>query len=278
MKRFYWLFLAFGCGLEPWAQNDSGRDNWSNDDRGAADADTDVDADTDADSDITYPTDDMNSILLYSGHGGPGGDGAGGWGVFHSVITPHWRDTHDWNVHWQASLPDTDGFEYYRMVGLMGPGSTDDQAFSEADRIKLRRTLDNGTRIVLFADFGSCDNPHTAALLESLGVSIRLTELGAGQRLQVPIDEITIKEGHQITQGVSSLKLEDPCYVSKGESGTALITWNRGSEQFTLAAVERPGEGGEVVVIGDFQLLDDSGNFYEEDNHVLVDNLATIVP
>ncbi len=217
----------------------------------------------------------MNSILLYNGHGGPDGLDPYGWGVFHSIINNHWGDAHDWNVHWRASLPDSDGFDYYRLVALIGPGASADEAFEEADRIKIRRTLDNGTRVVLFADRDTCDNPHTDALLEELGVSMRLTGEGAGVRLQV--SDATVKEGHQITEGVSSVYLEDPCYISKG-SATALITWDRGEDKYVLAAVERPGTGGDVVIIGDFQIMDDSGNFYESDNHTLVDNLATVVP
>jgi hypothetical protein len=217
----------------------------------------------------------MDTILLYSGHGGPDGLDPYNWGVFNTIIANHWQDAHDWFAYWQPNLPETDGFTYYRMIGLMGPGSTAQPPFGESDRIKLRRTLDSGTRIVLFADRDSCSNTATDGLLEELGVTMRLRGDGAGTRLVV--EDAEVKSGHQITKGVSSVYLVDPCYISKGDA-TALITWERDGDTRVLAAVERPGNGGDVVIIGDFQILDDSGNFYQADNHTLVDNLATIVP
>jgi len=265
------------CGLDPLSEKDSGSGDWSDNDRGDgdADADTDADADADADADVTYPTDDMNNILLYSGHGGPDGLDPYNWGVFNSIIPNHWQDDHNWFAYWQPALPETGDFTYYRMIGLMGPGSTAQPAFGEPDIIKLRRTLDSGTRIVLFADRESCNNTATDGLLEGLGVTMRLRGDGAGTRLLV--EDAEVKSGHQITKGVSSVYFVDPCYISKGDA-TALITWEREGDNRVLAAVERPGNGGDVVIIGDFQILDDSGNFYQADNHTLVDNLATIVP
>lgn len=276
MKRIYWLWLAIGCGLDPFATKDSGGD-WQDQDRGGGDADADTDADTDADADadITYPTEDMTNILLYHGHGGPDGLDPYGWGVFNSIIPNHWRDAHGWYPYWQPNLPDSDGFAYYRMIALIGPGASADVSFSEADRIKLRRTLDNGTRIVLFMDRGTCDNPEVDALLQELGVTMRMRGDGAGVRLQV--SDVIIREDQQITANVGSVLFTDPCYISKNDA-TPLITWERDGEKRVLAAVERPGSGGDVVIVGDFEILDDSGNFYESDNHTLVDNLATVKP
>jgi hypothetical protein len=270
------LILALGCGLDPMATDDSGANQYGNG-RGDADSDTDVDADTDADADadITYPTAGMNNILLYRGHGGADGTDTYSWGVFSSIIPNHWSDSHGWTTNWQPNMPSTDGLSSYRMVGLMAPGASGRQPFGEADVSSLKHTMVNGTRIVLFADRTACDNPHSNTLLEDLGVSMRLTGNGAGERMLVTDAEVVA--GHPITQDVESVELTDPCYISKGDA-TPLITWLRDGDRRVLAAVERPGSGGDVVIMGDFQILDDTGHFYQADNHQLVDNLAMVEP
>jgi len=274
VKHSLWLILLLGCGLDAWKSTDSGDGRYNAPHKNRdADADTDVDADTD--TDITYPTDDMNSILLYNGHGGPDGTDAYGWGVFLSIIDSHWDNRYGWNTHWRVEMPDAKQLEYYRMIGILAPGATADVPFEGGDAIKLRQALDNGTRIVLFGDRGACGSTHTDNLLEELGVSIRLTGDGAGDRMQV--DDTEVHGGHQVTKGVSSLALEDPCYVSKGD-GTKLVSWDVGEENRVIAAAERPGAGGDVIIIGDFSILDDSGAFYDADNTTLVDNLATVGP
>ena len=81
------------------------------------------------------------------------------------------------------------------------------------------------------------------------------------------------RSDHQITTGVDTLRFRDACYLDFGD-GEYLARYN----DEILLAVDRPGAGGEVVVIGDFEFMDDSGPREWAKNGLLADRLVEIDP
>jgi hypothetical protein len=278
------LFAAvLGCGLSALKPVDAAlTGDTSTTDRGGpadadadADADGDADADADGDSDITYPNEDMNSILLYFGHGGADGSDPYGWGSFETVIPIHWADQFGWNTHWREDLPDSSGIAFYRMIGLMAPGSRGEIEFDANDVYVLQAALDQGTRVVLFTDRGACGSTATKSLMGELGVSMRPSTDGEGTRSIV--EDAEIVAGHQVTRGVSSLSMRDPCFIDTWDA-TVLASRVRDDQTRVYIASERPGSAGDVVIVGDFEMFDDSDHLGLSENRRLIDNLATVGP
>jgi len=86
-----------------------------------------------------------------------------------------------------------------------------------------------------------------------------------------------IHGGHQITDSVSGLYLHDPCYIVPNDA-TMLVSRVRDEATQVLAAVERPHRAGDVVIVGDFEIFDDTDNLFEAGNRRFIDNLATVTP
>lgn len=269
---FFCSTWLLGCGgLKSYNATDTGlseTDGRTGDEDGAESSD-----DTDNSDVIQYPNDTQRSILLYTGHGGATTRGPTGRGGF-NVISDHWRGL-DWTTDILDTFPETSALGAYRMVGLMSPGFSDTMAFTELDIIKLETVIEAGTRVVVFAEENACDNPHLNTLLAALDVSIRFT--GEGMGLNSIVYDADITTGEQVTDTVSAIRFTDPCYLDAND-GTVLASRRRGDQNHVFMAVERPGQAGDVVVLGDFQILDDSGVLLQENNLTLSENLASVLP
>lgn len=246
--------LATGCG---------GKGEDEDDDTGAGDDGDDGGDDTGGDGEIVYPSGDR--ILLYYGHGGWEPDSFSK-GVFENVDT-RWKDAFGWNTDhrntWSADL------DAFRMIGLMAP--TD--PFSAAEVADLQVALDRGSRVVLFGDRASCGSADIAQLLADLGVGMGFTGESADQNQIIQASDYS--SSHPVTAPLSdSIRFKEPCHVDP--SGGAAIV--RDSNRNVMIAAQRPGNGGDVMVIGDFQFMDDGGYLDHEDNGLLADGLVLVAP
>jgi hypothetical protein len=259
-----WLFLA-AC---------SGKD--STDDSGPHTDDSAVD--DSGGEEITYPEGDR--ILMYYGHGGFQSDIAGN-GSF-EAIGEIWKDTYGWNSDHYNYWPED--MAAYRMIGLVAPGWLVDKTFSGDDIAVLQAALDRGARIAVFGETdqskaGTCAGADIVnPLLAALGVT--WTMIGKGGDTFSVVETNNIATGHQMTEGVSELRMIDPCWVDAGE-GKVLVA---DSNNNFLSVAERPGTAGEVVFVGDITMLDDAKHgsdvhgFEELDNESFAKNLVRITP
>jgi hypothetical protein len=214
---------------------------------------------------VIYPS--GTKVLLYQGHGGHEGETTGE-GIFEGA-SDRWSAL-GYSTQVRSYLP-TEVADY-RVIALMAPGSDGDESFSDKDVAVLQAALDQGSRVVLFGALEMCDADPAADLLASLGVSVGFTGAGSDENKVYYPDWASTE--HQITDGVSDIKLKEPCWVDTGSGQLFLkdATWGH------MGVAERPGSGGEVVVMGTFQWLDDGGYLDHGDNGLMADNLVIIEP
>ncbi len=243
------LFVACSQGA------DTGGTSWV--------ADTATPREDSAPPQITYPRGDR--ILIYTGHGGQEGQD-NGWGEVNG-IDEYWKELYGWNTDWRGYLEED--LSSYRLIGFMSPGSTGESPFSDDELGLLRGAMEDGTRMLIMTEVGFCATETVNQLLEGLEVDMRFGGEGA-QEYQVV--EATAIADHQLTVGVETLAMSDPCYVETNGSD-AIISF----ESHVLLAVDRPGTGGDVVAIGDFEFLDDSGSHFG-DYLALLERLVEVDP
>lgn len=212
-----------------------------------------------------YP--DGDRILLFHGHGGASGASSGFGRV--TSIDAHWKETYGWNTDWRTSLGDD--LSAFRLVGFMAPGLEGGDPFTDEELALLRGALEAGTRLLVMNEVGSCGSPVIDALLEGLGVGLRFTGEGRSEYSVVTPDWVG---GAQFTEGVNQLVFSDPCYVDAGAGGSPAVQ----VDGDLLVAWERPGNGGDVVVVGDFEFLDDSGMLAQQENQRFADLLVEVEP
>jgi hypothetical protein len=235
------------------------------------------DTDDDSQADDTAPGDsdtqeippvypEGTRILLFHGHGAPAEDESG-WGRFDTVDT-HWKDTYGWNSDYRDYIPDD--LSDYRAIFFIAPGLTGEEDFTAEELERLRAALDTGTRMIVLNERDGCGTSTPNTLLAGLGASLAYT--GDGQQMYQTAETDLITP-HQITAGIGMIKFRDTCWVDPG-AGQGLVSY-QGDD---MVAVERPGAGGEIVIVGDFEFLDDSGPREWDDNAVLGDRLVEIDP
>jgi hypothetical protein len=225
--------------------------------------DTDTDDTTDT---VPALIPDGERIMIHHGSGSPEPDESG-WAQF-EFVDHHWKDTYGWNTDYRDAF--NDDLSDYRAIFFIAPGYTAEVSFEPGLLENLRGALAVGTRIIVLTEVDGCASFSPNELLGALGSTMRLTGDGLGLYQTVETDQIA---PHQITEGVDLLKFRDACYVDIGE-GEYLA---RNSDDL-LIGVERIGEGGEVVLIGDFEFMDDSGPREWARNGVLADRLVEIDP
>ena len=220
---------------------------------------------------IVYP--DGNRILMYYGNGGFTTDIAG-TGEFESIATV-WKKTYGWNTDSYDHWPDN--IESYRLIALIAPGWTGVVPFDDPSVALLQGALDRGTRVVVVVERQECKNSAKSVnpLLAKLGVSWRMTG-GAGDPFSIE-ETNAVASGHQMTQNVSALRMLDPCWADQG-SATILAA---DGDNNLISVAERPGNGGEVVFLGDITIMDDTEvggehGFEHADNRILLDNMVRI--
>ncbi len=215
---------------------------------------------------ITYP--DGRRILLYNGHGGYPGD-AYDKGVFEQVDA-RWKERFGWNTDVRDYF--ADDMSDYRMVGLVAPGATAPHTWSDEDVAVLQGVLDQGARLVVFGDYAMCADENLPGLLAALGVDIRFTGESADQYMV--ITSASVNSQAQPTAGVSDLRFKEPCWVDP-TGGDMLVRDDDGN---VIAAMQRPGNAGDVLLIGDFQFMDDGGYLDYGDDARFADNLVIVDP
>ncbi len=210
------------------------------------------------------PTGDR--ILLFHGHGGPEEDESG-WARF-DLIDQHWKDVYGWNSDYRSYIPDD--VSDYRAIFLIGPGYTGEEAFTGEELALMQGALAVGTRIVVLTEKDGCATTTPNDLLAGLGSTLRLTGSGLGD---YQIAEMDLISPHQITAGVEILRFRDACYLDVGD-GEYLARF----QDEHMVAVERIDNGGDVVLIGDFEFMDDSGPWEWAHNATLADRLVEVDP
>jgi len=206
---------------------------------------------------------DGDRVLVYTGHGGMEPQGSGK-ASFDSADA-RWEAL-GYNTHYRDALPDD--LSIYRLVLLVAPGSAEPVAFSkdELARIEAARAL--GSRVAVLGDPTMCASAEVNELLGALGAESRLSGEGADDNQIIVATDLG---GQQPVAGLDSLWLRDPCFVD-APAGAAMIRDDLGN---VLGSIELPADGGEIVVLGDLELLDD-GSIDEADNAGFTDKLALL--
>lgn len=207
-----------------------------------------------------YPTQDK--VLFYDGHGGEPGasSGIGSTDDIEGVLASEYG----WSVERRDSLGTPENF---RAIVLVDPGAREPFAWSDDDAASLRGALDTGTRLIVLLEVGNCLGATANPLLEKLGAVARLV----GDNSQTT--EIIEPSPHDITEGVGEVYLQEPCVVETN-GATPLFTTGRD----TFGSVERPATGGDIVIIGDYSFIDDTGKYNNGDNLDLIRNLFEVDP
>lgn len=212
----------------------------------------------------TYPT--GTTILLSYGHGGlpPQTTGEAAF----TAVAARWSAL-GYSLHHKSSLP-TD-LSAYRLIGLVAPGAVEAVAFSEEERERIATARRGGARVLILGDPTMCGSAELAALLDALGTDAGFSGEAADSNQVIVSSELSATS--QPTAGLSTLRTRDPCYVRMG-GGEWLA---RAADGRLLASRHLPADGGDIVILGDLEVLDD-GYLDREDNAGLADNLARIEP
>ncbi len=213
-----------------------------------------------------YPTGDR--IMLYTGNGGLEGASSDGFGQYDD-IDEIWKDSFGWNTDVRSSLGDdlTD----YRMIGLMAPGIYGGSNFDMEQIDLLEGARRKGTRIVVFNEVDNCDSNIISNLLDNWGIRPRFTGEGTDEFQMLDTDFIA---NDQMTEGVGELRFSDPCFINANDA--PYLVHNEGNH---IVVKDQPlGWGGEVVLIGDLEFLDDTQNYDLGDNLQFAKNLVVVDP
>jgi hypothetical protein len=214
----------------------------------------------------THVTSQGTRVLMYGGNQAhpAEGTGAGAFSQLDAFVTEELGFNLDERSVWPDNLHE------YRLIGLVAPGSTGASAFSAEDEATLQAALDQGSRLVIFADTAMCADAGLSELLGALGSALRFTGEGTDENRVITVD--STHPDHPIVQGITDVTLRSPCWVDPVAGDRLLLDVDRN----ILAAVDRPALGGDVVLIGDFELFDDSGSLADGDHKALFANLVAL--
>ena len=115
-----------------------------------------------------------------------------------------------------------------------------------------------------------CADEGVAQLLDELGSTLRFTGDGTDENRVITVD--STHPDHPIAQGIGEITLRSPCWIDPGLGDRLLLDVDRN----ILAAVDRPAHAGDVVLLGDFELFDDSGFLEDGDHKALFANLTEL--
>ncbi|MFT5683813.1 MAG: hypothetical protein ACI8RZ_004745 [Myxococcota bacterium] len=233
----------------------------------ADDTAADSGSDFDPFTNITYP--EGSEILVYTGHGGVDGDGGAPGGV--ESISAHWSSAYGWKVRVKDIIPTK--LDKYRAIILMAPGAEDEVPFSLDLANQFRDAMALGTRIIILADYESCGSSSVNNLMDLMGMSLRYSGQASDPNIVVQVDAFNFN--NQVTTDLTALRFNDPCYLDPGDGGELLFATE---DNQTVGVAQRLLVGGEVVMVGDFRFLDDTGYLDYDDNKTLADNLVNIEP
>lgn len=244
----FWLLAMFACGLDTLGY-DSDTDTAS----GSVERGDPVDF-------VVYPTVQTTQILIYHGHGGADL-------VPRSQLRAAW-EAEGWTIRQASVLPPD--LKPFRMIVLVETGANSDDAFLEEEVQAFTKALERGTRLVVATNAPSCTSDNVKNLLSEWEVPMVFDQpLTAEPETTSFVD---IAPNAQQTVDVSAVSFERPCTLTAG--GTWLVS---SDDPLPLAASFRPGNAGDVVLIGDTAFLKD-GAIDLDNNLIFAQNLAQVVP
>ncbi|MCB9762375.1 MAG: hypothetical protein H6739_21440 [Alphaproteobacteria bacterium] len=205
---------------------------------------------------------DQDRVLFFYGMGGRPGSSSG------DASTDQAQAWIEEAYGWPTSSRDTLGEpENFRAILMMDPGANEG-GFSQGQVDNLQVAMEQGTRVVIFANQQTCNGDVANGLVEALGAPMRLN---GDVRSGVAILPAT--SGYQPTDGVTEVYFPDPCVVETN-GADPLVAEGRD----VYAAAYRPAYGGDVVLIGDYNWMDDTGRLTTSDNTALLGNLVEVEP
>lgn len=207
-------------------------------------------------------------VLFYRGEGGfrPRSSGEGAYAELSAHLWAARGYSLDETDVWPAELGP------YRLINLVAPGHSDPAArFSAAQVEQLRAAMDAGARLVIWGERSACRTETAQALIDALDVDLGFT--GEAADTNRVVDTAAFGE-HPVAEGLGVVRFREPCTV-EGGAGQILVF---DSAERPIGAWARPGRGGELMVIGDLQALDDSGSLRAPgvDNLRFGENLALV--
>ncbi len=221
------------------------------------------DGTTDTGPSIVYPT--STEVLFYEGHGGETGRSLG-VGVFAQAFALI-EDLGYTVVEEEDDLGDPSA---YRAVFLVDSGVNGAVVFNYDAVQALLGALEAGTRLVIVTSYDNCDAPSLNRLLDDLEVPIQITASPVEPNDVVDLDA---QGDIQLLRDVERIYLRDPCGIEVDGAEAFLYD---GRDVF--GAFYRVGYGGDVVVIGDYNFMDDTELLDDVDNATLVRNLVQVGP
>ena len=211
-----------------------------------------------------YPTGER--VLLSYGNGGLPAQSTGKASFLDVEL--RWEAL-GYSLHHKDALPED--LSSYRLIGLVAPGATAPASFTSDEVARLDAARRAGARIAVLGDPAMCADPGVASLLDALGTDAGFEGDAYDENQVVTTSDLAADQ--QPTAGVSTLRLRDPCVALAGR-GAVLV---RDADGAALASLHRPSDGGDIVILGDLEVLDD-GYLDREDNALLADNLARVTP
>ncbi len=207
-------------------------------------------------------------VLFYRGEGGfsPRSSGEGSFGALGAQLWERFGYSSDETDVWPDDLAP------YRLINLLAPGHRDPSARFSAEQVAaLQAVMATGTRVVLWGERSACRTEAAQALIDALEVDLAFTGEAADTNRVV---DATAFGDHPVAEGVALVRFREPCYV-QGGAGQVLVL---DTAERPFGAWARPGRGGELMLIGDFQAVDDSGALGTEgaDNLRFGENLALV--
>ena len=217
------------------------------------------------------PPPERKDVWIYTGHGGLGVASANGRGGIEAVQN-HWRGE-GWNTVVMSELPDIEEMDQPRLLVLAAPGSRTQVRFESLDVRKIERFLESDGLLALYVD--SCSNPHFNTLLSSIGLGMQLS--GDSNQSAFIVRNAEVDSASALVSDIEKVTMMEPCRLSVNR-GTSLVYSEVGSITEVYVASGNPDAGGQAIVLGDFQLVDDAGYFTEADNKAFASRLAERTP
>lgn len=199
-----------------------------------------------------YPT--GARVLLYYGNGGyaPAGD-TGAFTNYEALV----EGSTDWLVDHRETW--TEDLSDYRVVVFLAMGHDGGEVLTDDQLQTLVDANAAGTRLVFAANVASCDSAVMADTLSRLGVGISYTGEAPDPSYVAVVSGDDLSPNHQLTAGLDEVRFRAPCWVSGGSPIA------QASNNNAVVASQLLPSGGEVIVMGDFGVIDDAGDLERED-------------
>ncbi len=245
----------------------SGKDGDSSGPTGAGQDTSDIGDTSESVVEAIYPTADMDRVLLYYGNGGF--DPTSSKGLFDD-FDEHVKQSFGWNTDHRSDW--NDDLSSFRVVGLVALGHAGGEDLDATQIDALKAALARGTRVVFFGDRESCGSTVMANALAALGSSMSYTGESADLNQLALATDLS---SSQLTEGLGTVTFKEPCWINSS-GGSRDIN----HVDYVVGASQRPFTGGDIVVLGDFQSIDDSGYLTNDsyDNRLFAENLVKVDP